>query len=66
MKKNEEILNQAYMTTKELKQILGFGLKRCQDLMVELQEEAIRQGYYIPEQRKMVVPTKLVKKKFKL
>ena len=66
MKTKDEILNQAYMTTKDLKQILGFGLTKCQNLMTEIKEEAIVLGYYIPEQRKLVVPTKLVKKKFKL
>lgn len=66
MKTKQEILDQTYMTVKDLKQITGLGLTRCQNIMSELREEAREQGYYIPVERTILVPTKVVKKKFKL
>lgn len=54
------------MTVKDLKQITGLGLTRCQNIMSELRDEAREQGYYIPVERTILVPTKVVKKKFKL
>ena len=66
MKTKEEILNQVYMTVKDLKAITGLGLGRCQNIMKELREEARELGYYIPIERNILVPTKIVKKKFKI
>lgn len=66
MKTKEQILDQTYMTAKDLKQITNLGLARCQCIMKELREEAKEQGYYIPIERTILVPTKVVKKKFKL
>lgn len=66
MKTKEEILNQVYMTVKDLKVITGLGLGRCQSIMKELREEARELGYYIPIERNILVPTKIVKKKFKI
>lgn len=66
MKTKQEILDQTYMTVRNLKQITGLGLARCQCIMRELREEAREQGYYIPVERTILVPTKVVKKKFKL
>ena len=66
MKTKEEILNQVYMTVKDLKVITGLGLGRCQKIMKELREEARELGYYIPIERIILVPTKIVKKKFKI
>lgn len=66
MKTKEQILNQIYMTVKDLKQITGLGLNKCQNIMKELRDEAKQQGYYIPVERNILVPTKVVKKKFKI
>lgn len=66
MKTKQEILDQTYMTVKDLKQITGLGLTKCQSIMRELREDAKEQGYYIPVERTILVPTKVVKKKFKL
>ena len=54
------------MTVKDLKLITGLGLARCQMIMRELRDEAKEQGYYIPVERTILVPTKVVKKKFKI
>ena len=54
------------MTVKDLKIITGLGLARCQCIMRELRDEAREQGYYIPVERTILVPTKVVKKKFKI
>jgi hypothetical protein len=54
------------MTVKDLKLVTGLGLARCQTIMRELRDEAKEQGYYIPVERTILVPTKVVKKKFKI
>lgn len=66
MKTKQEILEQTYMTVKDLKQITGLGLTRCQNIMRELREDAKEEGYFIPVERTILVPTKIVKKKFKI
>lgn len=66
MKTKQDILEQTYMTVKDLKTITGLGLTRCQNIMRELRDEAKEQGYYIPVERTILVPTKIVKKKFKI
>lgn len=66
MKSKQDILEQTYMTVKDLKLITGLGLARCQTIMRELRDEAKEQGYYIPVERTILVPTKVVKKKFKI
>ena len=66
MKTKQDILDQTYMTVKDLKTITGLGLTRCQNIMRELRDEAKEQGYYIPIERTILVPTKIVKKKFKI
>ena len=43
MKTKQEILDQTYMTVKNLRQITGLGLARCQCIMRELREEAREQ-----------------------
>ena len=66
MKTKQEILDQTYMTVKDLKQITGLGLTRCQNIMRDLREEAKEEGYFIPIERNILVPTKIVKRKFKI
>lgn len=66
MKTKNEILEKLFITTNDLQVLTGFCKKKCQDLMKEMQEKAKEENIYYPEQRKLVVPTKLVKKKFKL
>lgn len=66
MKTKQEILDQTYMTVKDLKQITGLGLTRCQNIMRELREEARKEDYFIPTERNILVPTKIVKRKFKI
>lgn len=66
MKTKQEILEQTYMTVKDLKQITGLGLTRCQNIMRDLREEAKEEGYFIPVERNILVPTKIVKRKFKI
>ena len=66
MKTKQEILEQIYMTVKDLKIITGLGLGKCQTIMKELKEEALQEGYFIPSERSILVPTKIVKRKFKI
>jgi hypothetical protein len=66
MKTKQEILEQTYMSVKDLKQLTGLGLTRCQNIMRDLREEAKEEGYFIPVERNILVPTKIVKRKFKI
>ena len=66
MKTKQEILDQTYMSVKDLKQLTGLGLTRCQNIMRDLREEAKEEGYFIPTERNILVPTKIVKRKFKI
>ena len=66
MKTKQEILEQTYMSVKDLKQLTGLGLTRCQNIMRDLREEAKEEGYFIPTERNILVPTKIVKRKFKI
>lgn len=66
MKTKEEILNQVYMNVKDFRQLTGLGLSKSQSVMKELREEAKEQGYYIPADRTILVPTKIVRKKLKI
>lgn len=66
MKTKQEILEQTYMSVKDLKQLTGLGLTRCQNIMRDLREEAKEEGYFIPVERNILVPTKIVKSKFKI
>lgn len=66
MKSKQEILDQTYMNVNDLKIITGLGKTRCLNIMKELREEAKEEGYYIPTERTILVPTKIIKRKFKI
>ena len=60
----EELLNQLYLTSEDLTKILPIGITRARQYVNEIQGEMKEKGYFIPEGRKKVALTKLVRKKF--
>lgn len=65
MKTKEEILNQTYMTAKDLKTLIPtLGLEKCRKYIFEMQKEMREKGYFVPESKPNLVLTKFAKKKF--
>lgn len=65
MKTREEILNQDYMSAKDLKVIIpSLGINKCVEYIKIIQEEMKEKGYFIPQTKEYLVLTKLVRKKF--
>lgn len=65
MKTREEILNQDYMSAKDLKIIIpNLGVNKCVEYIRMIQGEMKEKGYFIPQTKEYLALTKLVKKKF--
>jgi hypothetical protein len=65
MKTNEEILNQQYITAKDIQQIIPkLGYAKALEYIDDLREEMKMKNYFVPEGRTKVALTKLFKKKF--
>lgn len=62
-KTREEILNQDYISAKELKVIIPYlGIESCRKIILETREE-MESEYYVPPGKTKVALTWLVKKK---
>lgn len=67
MKTKEEILEQPYMTAKDLKKIMpSVGINKCTEYIKMCRDEMEQKGYFIPSGRPLIALTKVVKKKFGL
>ena len=68
MKTKEEILNQAYLTSKDIKALIpSLGIDKCRLIIEEVQKEMKEKKYFIPPSTKPKrALTKLVKKKLGL
>ena len=67
MKTKEEILNQTYMTAKDLKILIPeLGINKCIKYIKTITEEMAEKGYFVPETRQYLALTKLVRKKFNI
>lgn len=65
MKTKEEILDQLYMSAKDLKTLIPeMGLSRCQTCIKEVRVEMENKGYYVPQNKTLLALTKMVRKKF--
>lgn len=65
MKTNEEILDQQYITAKDIQQIIPkLGYAKALKYIEDLREEMKMKNYFVPEGRTKVALTKLFKKKF--
>ena len=66
MKTKEEILNQIYVDTNDILQLLPIGRNQALKVAKELQQKAKDQNYFIPLNKKILVPTKVLRKELKI
>ena len=66
MKTKEEILNQIYVDTNDILQLLPIGRNQALKVAKELQQKAKDQNYFIPLNKKILVPTKILRKELKI
>ena len=66
MKTKEEILNQIYVDTNDILQLLPIGRNQALKVAKELQQKATDQNYFIPLNKKILVPTKVLRKELKI
>ena len=65
MKNKEEILNQSYITAKDLKILIPeLGINRCVEYIKMIRNEMKEKGYVVPKSKEYLALTKLVRKKF--
>jgi len=65
MKTKEEILNQPYITAKDLKILIpNLGINKCVEYIKMIQEEMKEKNYFVPQTKQYLALTKLVRKKF--
>ncbi len=65
MKTKDEILNQPYLTARDLKQLIPtMGINKCIECIKVAREEMQSKGYYVPQTRPFVALTKIIKKNF--
>ena len=65
MKTNEEILNQQYITAKDIQQIIpNLGYNSALSYIEDLRKEMKERNYFVPNGKTKVALTKLFKKKF--
>ena len=55
-----------YLTANDVSDMLNIGKDQARKLVKQLQEKAKKEGYYIPESKSYLVPTKYFKKEIKL
>lgn len=58
--------NKYYLTANDVAELLKIGKEQARRLVKELQEKAKKDGYFIPESKSYLVPTKYFKKEIKL
>ena len=65
MKTPEEILNQQYITARDMQKVIPkLGYTRALSYVDDLREEMKEKGYFVPDGKTKVALTKLFKKKF--
>lgn len=64
MKTNKEILEQEYITARDIQKIMPVGYTKALSYIDDLREEMKMKNYFVPEGRTKVALTKLFKKKF--
>lgn len=55
-----------YLTANDVSKMLSIGKEQARKLVKKLQEKAKNEGYFIPESKSYLVPTKYFKKEIKL
>ncbi len=65
MKTKEEILNQIYVSAKDLRVLIqGLGINKSVEYIKEIQKEMKEKNYFVPQTKEYLALTKLVRKKF--
>lgn len=60
---NEELLKQYYLSAEDLTKLLPIGYLKAMKMIDEIQKEMKEKNYFIPDGKRKVVLTKLVRKK---
>ena len=64
-KTREEILQQDYISAKDLKILIpSLGVNKCVEYIKMIQDEMREKNYFIPETKEYLALTKLVRRKF--
>ena len=64
MKTREEILNQDYMSAKDLKKLIpSLGINKCVQYIKMFREEMKEKNLFIPETKEYLALTKIVRRK---
>ena len=67
MKSVEEILEQKYISARDLKIIIpNLGINKCVEYIKEIRKEMEEKGYLVPQTKEYIALTKLVRRKFGL
>ena len=67
MKTKEEILNQLYITSNDLKLLIPtLGKGRCIEIVKELRDDMKEEGMYVPKSKPLLASVKVFRKKFKI
>lgn len=66
MKTKEEILEQLYVDVKDILILLPVGKTQALKVAKELRQKAIDQKYFVPMSKKVLVPTKVLRKELKI
>lgn len=65
MKTKEEILNQMYMSAKDLKAMMPeIGIDSCRQYIAEARKEMEEKEYVVPQGKTKLALTKILKKRF--
>ncbi len=63
-KTKEEILNQLYISSKDLKILIPtYGIDKCRTIIKEVRDEMHEKKYYVPISKPKLALTRLVRKK---
>ena len=66
-KTKEEILNQIYITSSDLKTLIPtLGKAHCIEIIKELRNEMEKDGMYVPKTKPLLASVKMFRKKFKV
>lgn len=65
MKTRDEILNQDYISAKDLKILIPtLGINKCVEYIKMIQNDMREKNYFIPETKEYLALTRMVRKKF--
>lgn len=58
-----KILEKNFITTKDLKELTGFGTSKCKKILSDIKEEMLNDNKFVPFDKKLCIPTNEVRKK---